>query len=174
MKTVFKTNQELVECFFLQKQAVGTTSRASMSFSGDTVYSYKTPIARITTFMGEPILLVTRKKYSNTTSKQLRVVKFASRYLNIKNSDDFITPCLYDDDIIYRIKKLKRTRLRKVLYKEILENLLFTAKGCNLVTESKFPLFFDKKHDRLKRMLFSNDEETISLAIKLAKKQELI
>jgi len=174
MKTVFKTNQELVECFFLQKQAVGTTSRASMSFSGDTIYSYKTPIARITTFMGEPILLVTRKKYSNTTSKQLRVVKFASRYLNIKNSDDFITPCLYDDDIIYRIKKLKRTRLRKVLYKEILENLLFTAKGCNLVTESKFPLFFDKKHDRLKRMLFSNDEETISLAIKLAKKQELI
>jgi hypothetical protein len=174
MKTVFKTNQELVECFFLQKQAVGTTSRASMSFSGDTVYSYKTPIARITTFMGEPILLVTRKKYSNTTSKQLRVVKFASRYLNIKNSDDFITPCLYDDDIIYRIKKLKRTRVRKVLYKEILENLLFTAKGCNLVTESKFPLFFDKKHDRLKRMLFSNDEETISLAIKLAKKQELI
>jgi hypothetical protein len=174
MKTVFKSNQELVECFFLQKQAVGTTSRASMSFSGDTVYSYKTPIARITTFMGEPILLVTRKKYSNTTSKQLRVVKFASRYLNIKNSDDFITPCLYDDDIIYRIKKLKRTRVRKVLYKEILENLLFTAKGCNLVTESKFPLFFDKKHDRLKRMLFSNDEETISLAIKLAKKQELI
>jgi hypothetical protein len=174
MKTVFKTNQELVECFFLQKQAVGTTSRASMSFSGDTIYSYKTPIARITTFMGEPILLVTRKKYSNTTSKQLRVVKFASRYLNIKNSDDFITPCLYDDDIIYRIKKLKRTRVRKVLYKEILENLLFTAKGCNLVTESKFPLFFDKKHDRLKRMLFSNDEETISLAIKLAKKQELI
>lgn len=174
MKTVFKTNQELAECFFLQKQAVGTTSRASMSFSGDTIYSYKTPIARITTFMGEPILLVTRKKYSNTTSKQLRVVKFASRYLNIKNSDDFITPCLYDDDIIYRIKKLKRTRVRKVLYKEILENLLFTAKGCNLVTESKFPLFFDKKHDRLKRMLFSNDEETISLAIKLAKKQELI
>lgn len=174
MKTVFKSNQELAECFFLQKQAVGTTSRASMSFSGDTIYSYKTPIARITTFMGEPILLVTRKKYSNTTSKQLRVVKFASRYLNIKNSDDFITPCLYDDDIIYRIKKLKRTRLRKVLYKEILENLLFTAKGCNLVTESKFPLFFDKKHDRLKRMLFSNDEETISLAIKLAKKQELI
>ena len=174
MKTVFKSNQELVECFFLQKQAVGTTSRASMSFSGDTIYSYKTPIARITTFMGEPILLVTRKKYSNTTSKQLRVVKFASRYLNIKNSDDFITPCLYDDDIIYRIKKLKRTRVRKVLYKEILENLLFTAKGCNLVTESKFPLFFDKKHDRLKRMLFSNDEETISLAIKLAKKQELI
>jgi hypothetical protein len=174
MKTVFKSNQELAECFFLQKQAVGTTSRASMSFSGDTIYSYKTPIARITTFMGEPILLVTRKKYSNTTSKQLRVVKFASRYLNIKNSDDFITPCLYDDDIIYRIKKLKRTRVRKVLYKEILENLLFTAKGCNLVTESKFPLFFDKKHDRLKRMLFSNDEETISLAIKLAKKQELI
>jgi len=174
MKTVFKSNQELVECFFLQKQAVGTTSRANMSFSGDTIYSYKTPIARITTFMGEPILLVTRKKYSNTTSKQLRVVKFASRYLNIKNSDDFITPCLYDDDIIYRIKKLKRTRVRKVLYKEILENLLFTAKGCNLVTESKFPLFFDKKHDRLKRMLFSNDEETISLAIKLAKKQELI
>jgi hypothetical protein len=174
MKTVFKSNQELVECFFLQKQAVGTTSRASMSFSGDTVYSYKTPIARITTFMGEPILLVTRKKYSNTTSKQLRVVKFASRYLNIKNSDDFITPCLYDDDIIYRIKKLKRTRVQKVLYKEILENLLWVAKGCNLVTESKFPLFFDKKHDRLKRMLFSNDEETISLAIKLAKKQELI
>ena len=174
MKTVFKSNQELAECFFLQKQTVGTTSRASMSFSGDTIYSYKTPIARITTFMGEPILLVTRKKYSNTTSKQLRVVKFASRYLNIKNSDDFITPCLYDDDIIYRIKKLKRTRVRKVLYKEILENLLFTAKGCNLVTESKFPLFFDKKHDRLKRMLFSNDEETISLAIKLAKKQELI
>jgi hypothetical protein len=124
--------------------------------------------------MGEPILLVTRKKYSNTTSKQLRVVKFASRYLNIKNSDDFITPCLYDDDIIYRIKKLKRTRVQKVLYKEILENLLWVAKGCNLVTESKFPLFFDKKHDRLKRMLFSNDEETISLAIKLAKKQELI
>jgi hypothetical protein len=174
MKTVFKSNQELVECFFLQKQAVGTTSRASMSFSGDTVYSYKTPIARITTFMGEPILLVTRKKYSNTTSKQLRVVKFASRYLNIKNSDDFITPCLYDDDIIYRIKKLKRTRVQKVLYKEILENLLWVAKGCNLVTESKFPLFFDKKHDRLKRMLFSNDEETISLAIKLEKKQELI
>jgi hypothetical protein len=174
MKTVFKTNQELVECFFLQKQAVGTTSRASMSFSGDTIYSYKTPIARITTFMGEPILLVTRKKYSNTTSKQLRVVKFASKCWHIKNSDDFITPCLYDDDIIYRIKKLKRTRVRKVIYKEILENLLFTAKGCNLVTESKFPLFFDKKHDRLKRMLFSNDEETISLAIKLAKKQELI
>jgi hypothetical protein len=64
--------------------------------------------------------------------------------------------------------------VQKVLYKEILENLLWVAKGCNLVTESKFPLFFDKKHDRLKRMLFSNDEETISLAIKLAKKQELI
>ena len=174
MKTVFKTNQELVECFFLQKQKVGTTSRASMSFSGDTIYSYKTPIARITTFMDEPILLVTRKKYSNTTSKQLRIINFESRYLNIKNSDDFITPCLYDDDIINRIKRLKNTRKYKVLYKEILENLLLVAKGCNLVTESKFPLFFDKKHDRLKKMLFSNDIEVISLGIELAKKQELL
>jgi len=174
MKTVFKSNQELAECFFLQKQAVGTTSRASMSFSGDTVYSYKTPIARITTFMGEPILLVTRKKYSITTTKHLRTIKFASRYLNIKKSDDFITPCLYDDDIIDRIKKLKNTRKYKIFFKEVLESVLYVAMGCNLVTESKFPLFFDKKHDRLKRMLFSNDEETISLAIKLAKKQELI
>lgn len=66
MKTVFD-NRQCAHVWAQQTQDSGRSN--SMSFSGPTLYSYATPIARIYRgAMGERIVLVTSETYSVTTS----------------------------------------------------------------------------------------------------------
>lgn len=175
MKTVFKNYQELSEAFICQEQDIGRTPENRMSFKGNVMYSYSTPVAKITRFRGRTVLLITKNKYSNTTSKQIgALVRVCVDDWKIMYSYDLETPCLYDNDIIARMKKLSNARTYKKGHSNILQSLLSVARYEKLLTESKFPLFFDKKHEKIKQMLFSNDEEVIALGIKLAKKQELL
>ena len=46
--------------------------------------------------------------------------------------------------------------------------------GIYPITKSKFPILFNKEHDKLKQMLFSSDYETFNLARKIIKQQKLI
>lgn len=65
MKTVF-TNSMCAHVWAQQSQASGRSN--SMSFEGDTLFSYGTPIARILKSRRGRVLLLTSRAYSNTTA----------------------------------------------------------------------------------------------------------
>jgi len=69
MRTVF-TNDMLVHVFAQQTQTHGRSN--SMHFEGDTLYSYRTPIARIVWSKADPkrrVMLITSESYGVTTAQ---------------------------------------------------------------------------------------------------------
>ena len=65
MQTVF-TNAMTAHVWAQQSQECGHSG--SLSFAGDTLSSYGTPIARIVKGRGGPVCLLTSRRYSVTTS----------------------------------------------------------------------------------------------------------
>ena len=81
MKNIF-TNSELAHTYANQSQQRGRTSSGSFYFEGKTIYSYGShfPIANIVTNdKGEEVMLFTYRRYSNTTAKQISIVRSATR-----------------------------------------------------------------------------------------------
>lgn len=84
MKKVF-SNSELAHTYARQSQIEGRNSNGSFYFYGKSIYSYGRhfPIAKIVTNQqGVEAMLFTFRTYSNTTSKQVSVVKSATRQYN--------------------------------------------------------------------------------------------
>jgi hypothetical protein len=81
MKNVF-TNSELAHVYANQSQPTGTNSNRSFYFEDKTIFSYGRhfPIAKIVTNQqGVEVMLFTFRTYSNTTSKQISIVRSATR-----------------------------------------------------------------------------------------------
>ena len=81
MKTVFN-NSELAHIYANQTQQSGRNSNGSFYFDGKTIYSYGRhfPIAKImTNEQGNEAMLFTFRSYSNTTAKQISIVRNATR-----------------------------------------------------------------------------------------------
>ena len=81
MKTVFN-NSELAHIYANQRQQHGRNSNGSFYFEGKTIYSYggHFPIAKIVANeSGDDCMLFTYRTYSNTTAKQINIVRSATR-----------------------------------------------------------------------------------------------
>jgi hypothetical protein len=81
MKNIF-TNSELAHTYANQSQQRGRNSSGSFYFDGKTIYSYGQhfPIANIVrNDKGEEVMLFTYRNYSNTTAKQISIVRSATR-----------------------------------------------------------------------------------------------
>jgi hypothetical protein len=81
MKTVFN-NSELAHIYANQTQQTGRNSSSTFYFEGKTIYSYggHFPIAKIiTNEQGNEAMLFTYRAYSNTTGKQISIVRSATR-----------------------------------------------------------------------------------------------
>lgn len=81
MKTVFN-NSELAHIYANQTQQRGRNSSSTFYFEGKTIYSYggHFPIAKIiTNEQGNEAMLFTYRAYSNTTGKQISIVRSATR-----------------------------------------------------------------------------------------------
>ena len=81
MKTVFN-NSDLAHAYANQTQNSGRNSNGSFYFDGKTIYSYggHFPIAKIVTNdNGLECMLFTYRTYSNTTAKQINIVRNATR-----------------------------------------------------------------------------------------------
>jgi len=81
MKRVF-SNSDLAHAYANQSQYEGRNSNGSFYFDGKTIYSYGRhfPIAKIVTNeQGVEAMLFTFRTYSNTTSKQISIVRSATR-----------------------------------------------------------------------------------------------
>jgi hypothetical protein len=84
MKNVF-TNSELAHVYANQSQPTGRNSSGSFYFDGKAIYSYGRhfPIAKIVTNQqGIEVMLFTFRTYSNTTGKQVSIVRSATRQYN--------------------------------------------------------------------------------------------
>jgi hypothetical protein len=81
MKNVF-SNSDLAHVYANQSQNEGRNSNGSFYFYGKSIYSYGRhfPIAKIVTNeQGNEVMLFTFRTYSNTTSKQVSIVRSATR-----------------------------------------------------------------------------------------------
>jgi hypothetical protein len=81
MKTVFN-NSELAHIYANQRQQHGRNSNGSFYFEGKTIYSYGShfPIAKIiANESGDNCMLFTYRTYSNTTAKQISILRSATR-----------------------------------------------------------------------------------------------
>lgn len=81
MKNIF-TNSELAHIYANQSQPTGRNYNGSFYFDGKTIYSYGRhfPIAKIVrNESGNECMLFTYRSYSNSTSKQVSIVKSATR-----------------------------------------------------------------------------------------------
>ena len=84
MKNVF-TNSDLAHAYANQTQSTGRNSNGSFYFDNKTIYSYGShfPIAKIVTNeQGVKAMLFTFRTYSNTTGKQVSIVRSATRQYN--------------------------------------------------------------------------------------------
>lgn len=81
MRNIF-TNSELAHIYANQSQPTGRNSSGSFYFDGKAIYSYGRhfPIAKIVTNeKGLECMLFTYRSYSNSTSKQISIVRNATR-----------------------------------------------------------------------------------------------
>ena len=79
MRIVLKSNDEVCHYWANEVQAEGRSN--NMSFHGDKIYSYSTCIAKRI----NGIIFISDKQYSNTTSKQLGLIRRACNYQNTVN-----------------------------------------------------------------------------------------
>lgn len=69
MKKVFSNNDQVIHVWAQRTQHVGYNPKRSLSFNGDTLYSYATPIAEFVP--AHKACLISSKSYSNTTAKHI-------------------------------------------------------------------------------------------------------
>jgi hypothetical protein len=80
MRTVFN-NENLAHLWANKEQSKGRNASGSMYFNNDSIYSYGTHFC-IARHLNEDTILFTTRSYSNTTSKQVRIVRNAASHLN--------------------------------------------------------------------------------------------
>jgi hypothetical protein len=183
MKTIYSDKSKIIELWIEQKQDFAGTplsvirdsniKQRRLFFKGDTIYSYREsyPLARL---LGDKIYL-REENYSRTTSKQkFYIFRGAEKYnKKIIFSDDLKNANIKDKNLQIALEKLLKTRKWHYWYISTITGLLANNEN-NLITKSKFPLLFDEKHEKVKQMLFSQDNETVNLAIKIIKQEKLI
>jgi|LakMenE01Jun11ns_1017448.scaffolds.fasta_scaffold9933819_7 hypothetical protein len=183
MKTIFSDKSKIIDLWIEQKQDFAGTplsvitdssiKQRRLFFKGDTIYSYREsyPLARL---LGDKIYL-REENYSRTTSKQKLCIQSRALKYNKKIifSDDLKNENIKDKKLQIALEKLLKARLWKDYYIYAISNLIANNEN-NLITKSKFPLLFDEKHEKVKQMLFSQDNETVNLAIKIIKQEKLI
>lgn len=179
MKTVFNNIHDISKLFIEQSQdfagtpyvwidGIGKTRR--FYFKKDTIYSYRDsyPLAKI---KGNN-LYIKEETYSRTTSKhKYSLYRFANK-LNIIKSNDLITPNSGDSFVQRQLKKIINSKRYNYIHSQFLLN--FIKLGLQPVTKPKFPILFDKEHEKLRQMFFSEDKETFNLAKKIIKQKKLI
>lgn len=180
-RKVFKHIGDIADMFIRQEQNEAMTPLDFIRglgvgrrfyFRGNTCYSYRDsfPLARID---GNRVYV--RDFCPSITTKKHRdyVVRIAINYgKQVIYSDDLKTPVCLDLEIEQSLNKLMRSREWSGYYKTRINSAL--EKTIYPITKSKFPLLFDKKHEKVKQMLFSEDWETFNLARKIIKQQKLI
>ena len=72
-KKVFTNAQEVVQKWTYQNQESGRYRCRNISFEGKTLYSYSTAIA---SFIKSDVVLISRQRYSNATSKHQNLARF--------------------------------------------------------------------------------------------------
>jgi len=182
MKTVFNNKNEIAYKFVLQFPNFAGTPKVNIEgigkgrrfyFKGDTCYSYRDsyPLAK----MKNGIMWIRENIYVSKTTKVHRqyLLNAAKLYRKqIINSDDLETVNMLDGKIAEYLKKAMRAKMYGIgyaLHAHQVSNL-----DEKLITKSKFPLFFNKEHEKLKLMFLSRDKETFNLARKIIKEQKLI
>ena len=179
MKKVFNSIDDVSKLFIAQTQDFAGTPYTHIDgrgkgrrfyFKGNTIYSYRDnyPLAKIV----ENKLFVIETPYSITTAKHRTSVIRACDNLEMVLSNDFKKGINIDHVIKKLLKLIFNTKKYYSTYKDNLNDWLKNTDYS--FTKSKFPLLFDKKHNKLKQMFFSNDVETFNLAKQLIKQEKLI
>jgi hypothetical protein len=181
MKKVFNNIDDVSKLFIAQTQDFAGTPYTYIQgqgkgrrfyFKGDTIYSYRDsyPLARI---VGNTVF-IKPMEYSNTTKKHNRSVSnvILNSFNYIIRSDDLKTPNSYDEFLETEIKKTLNSRKSGFLHRSKVSRIMLQTH--QPITESKFPLLFDKKHKKLRDMFFSEDIEIFNMAKKIIKNQKLI
>ena len=70
------------------QQGAGQRASANLSFCGDKLYSYSTPIARHVSRKGQSAVLLTTRDHSHTTAGHKEMVKGACRHLRVFNVEN--------------------------------------------------------------------------------------
>jgi hypothetical protein len=179
MKKVFNNINDVSKLFIAQSQDFAGTPYVYIQgqgkgrrfyFKGDTIYSYRDsyPLAKI---KGNS-LYIKEENYSKTTSKhKCSLLRFCNS-LHVIKSNDLVTPNSGNPYIEKMLNKIFNSK--KYSYENSQYLLSFINLNLQPITESKFPLLFDKKHEKLKQMFFSKDKEIFNLAKKIIKQQKLI
>ena len=141
-KTVFD-NASVAHIWAQQTQAEGRSSNGNFWFSGDTIKSYQTIMAKMVTIGGKRCALLNGESYSVTTSQHqnlirqalppgvLRIHSYGSRAAESIACCDYVTICkmLIKKALDYAIKqKRARSNGSKAFYAETLEETLESAK----------------------------------------------
>jgi hypothetical protein len=101
MKTVFD-NAQTAHVWAQQSQPRGRSGNGNLSFEGDTLFSYRTPIARIATVNGKRVALITSERYSITTSGK----HMPAACRAVSHMPTFYVPHLGDDAIGVNLRVL--------------------------------------------------------------------
>lgn len=179
MKKVFNNINDVAKLFIAQTQEFAGTPVTYIEgrgksrrfyFKGDTIYSYRDtyPLAKII----DNMLYIKEENYSATTNKHKWCILRNCNDIIVIQSEDLCNPNSNDKTVkkmLYQVFNAKKYFIDK---RNILQNTLNNK--LQPITESKFPLLFDKKHKKLKQMFFSNDIEVFNLSKKLIKQQKLI
>jgi len=181
MKKIFNDIDDVSKLFLAQTQYFAGTPLTYIQgqgkgrrfyFKGDTIYSYRDsyPLAKI---VGNSVYLKP-PEYSNTTKKHnvsvYNALRNSGKLLII--SDNLKTPNYYDNLLKSKLISALNSRKQGFLYKHSIQ--VIVKQTIQPITKSNFPLLFDKKHNKLKQMFFSNDIETFNMAKKIIKQQKLI
>ena len=179
MKKVFNNIDNVSKLFIAQTQDFAGTPYTYIQgqgkgrrfyFKGDTIYSYRDsyPLAKI---VGNKLFII-ETPYSTTTAKHKSSVLRACHNLEMILSNDFKKGININHIIEKKLKLIFNAKKYSETHKYILKGWL---KNINYsITKSKFPLLFDKKHEKLRDMFFSEDIETFNMAKKIIKNQKLI
>ena len=179
MKKVFNDVNLVAQLFVKQEQYEAMTPLVHIQgrgkgrrlyFKGDTAYSYRDsfPLARIE---GDKLYV---KDFcpSITTKKHRRIICNCASNYKVIHSDDLKSPICGDVNMKTCFKKLLNAREWRYYFQKAITRAI--DDGIYPITKSKFPILFNKEHDKLKQMLFSSDYETFNLARKIIKQQKLI
>ena len=139
MKTVFSTS-DLAHAYASQRQQHGRNSNGSFYFEGKTIYSYggHFPIAKIiANESGDDCMLFTYRTYSNTTAKQISILRSATRQYkkiychtpNENHSSNFASWLQLSEHQAAKLQKAKKPELYlselSRLYSEVSEYAQF-------------------------------------------------
>jgi len=134
--TIFKCKacdyESLIDAYLSRNYSEGRTYCGRLNFTGTLLKSYNTPVAEIR----NGYIVITDRKYSNTTSKQLRILRSSI-------SDMIELPySLHPEQSIYDkladlFAKYKRARSRKPLLEIELRDLIdYTYKQIDVIIQA--------------------------------------